>query len=938
MMDSALICQDDQRRHEVRRKESNGLDYLEVSDDQLKLKVYLLGKAPKDLLKENVTISGGRRIRDLQVLDLEIEYRSAPDLDDCLIVTVDKPGDFSNYSLCLVGLDESGRPTDKPFPGFDPRYACLEFNFKDGCPSDLDCMQPEICPPANLEEPEIDYLAKDYASFRQLILDRLAFIMPNWQERHVPDLSIALVELLAYTGDQLSYYQDAVATEAYLDTARQRVSVRRHARLVDYQVSEGCNARAWLFIKTDSDVELPSGEISFITGISEGAPAAGQVLAWEDLRNLPSNEYMVFEPLVAEAGKAIKLRQAHNEISFYTWGEKECCLERGATSASLTDSWVPVQAVQSQTPEKQKARKDKGNKKAKTPAPELAPPERTLDLKVGDILIFEEVFGPKTHNPADADPSHRHAVRLTNVELVVDPLYDLPVVEISWAEEDALPFPLCISSVGPAPNCEILEGISVARGNVILVDHGRRIESEPLGAPAVASVAEVCGNACCPPEVVARAGKFRPKLRRTQLTFSQLPQHDAPAAGQLIQDPRQALPQLKLANVPPAPDRSTALFSLEQLANQAGLESLVTWLTKREDARSSYLFGLLSAETKQLLIDHDPAKDPSDTLLSALTANLRLLLKWWTPRRDLLASSGDHRHFVVEMGNDRHAHLRFGDDKSGMKPAAAAEFYAAYRIGNGSAGNIGAEAISHVVSRQTISGVSLQPRNPMPASGGAEPERMEDVKLIAPHAFRQDLQRAITADDYAHIVMRDFPTRVQRAAAALRWMGSWYEVLVAIDPRLAVEADPDLLAEIKGHLYQFRRIGHDIAVAPARYVPLNIELIVCVEPDYLRGQVKAALLRLFSNRLLGGGQRGFFHPDNMSFGEGVYLSKIVAAAQAVPGVESIVVARFERLFEGPNREIENGILPLSPLEVARVDNDPSFAENGQLTLDMRGGR
>ena len=70
--------------------------------------------------------------------------------------------------------------------------------------------------------------------------------MPDWTERHVPDLGITLVELLAYVGDYLSYYQDAVATEAYLDTARRRISVRRHVRLVDYRMHDGCNARAWV--------------------------------------------------------------------------------------------------------------------------------------------------------------------------------------------------------------------------------------------------------------------------------------------------------------------------------------------------------------------------------------------------------------------------------------------------------------------------------------------------------------------------------------------------------------------------------------------------------------------------------------------------------------------------------------------------------------------
>ena len=47
-------------------------------------------------------------------------------------------------------------------------------------------------------------------------------------------------------GDRLAYWQDAVAVEAYLGTARRRTSVRRHARLLDYHVHEGCSARTLL--------------------------------------------------------------------------------------------------------------------------------------------------------------------------------------------------------------------------------------------------------------------------------------------------------------------------------------------------------------------------------------------------------------------------------------------------------------------------------------------------------------------------------------------------------------------------------------------------------------------------------------------------------------------------------------------------------------------
>ena len=39
-----------------------------------------------------------------------------------------------------------------------------------------------ICPPEQLAQPEINYLAKDYASFRQLMLDRLALLVPDWAD------------------------------------------------------------------------------------------------------------------------------------------------------------------------------------------------------------------------------------------------------------------------------------------------------------------------------------------------------------------------------------------------------------------------------------------------------------------------------------------------------------------------------------------------------------------------------------------------------------------------------------------------------------------------------------------------------------------------------------------------------------------------------------
>ena len=87
-----------------------------------------------------------------------------------------------------------------------------------------------------------------------------------------------------------------------------------------------------------------------------------------------------------------------------------------------------------------------------------------------------------------------------------------------------------------------------------------------------------------------------------------------------------------------------------------------------------------------------------------------------------------------------------------------------------------------------------------------------------------------------------------------------------------------------------------------------------------------------------GGVAGFFHPDNLTFGQGVALSALVAAAQSVAGVDNVRVTRLERRYEGPAGEVARGLLPLGPLEIARLDNDPSRPDDGLLEIIMEGGR
>ncbi len=825
------FCCDQRRRAAVKDHPTlNGIDFLEVVDHeepvqaerQRKLRVHFV-KPPTPPLTgitaANVHITGGVRVTDIRV-DEPLVFSG-----DVLEVHVTPRGDYSTYTLSLVG------PGGKPLEGLDPVLASVAFSFKVECPSDFDCRPQRVCPPDARPELALDYLAKDYASFRRLMLDRLSVLMPQWQERNPADLGVVLVELLAYVGDHLSYQQDAVATEAYLGTARRRVSVRRHARLVDYFMHDGCNARAWVHVRVDSaNVSLGKGSqlLTRVPGLSP--PLLREAAARE--------RALAARPEFFETLEAADFFVKHNRLPFYTWGDRECCLPRGATRATLAGSYP--------------------------------------DLRANHVLIFEEVLGPNTGEAQDADPAHRHAVRLTDAAAAKDPLGDVDITEIEWAAEDALPFALCISSTTDVQHGRrYLPEVSVALGNIVLADHGRTVSEsldpvpEDVLRPAPPGTA---ADRCAEAEPVRVRARYRPRLREQPLTQAATVARTAVVEGR----------KQRLALDPQAPAAAAFRWEMAQVLPAAYL------------------------------------KDPDG--------------RRWLPRRDLLSSDAFAADFVAEVEENGQATLRFGDDQYGLRPTPRTTLTATYRVGNGARGNVGADTIVHVVSNDArITAV----RNLLPARGGVEPETLEHVRQSAPHAFRVQ-ERAVTPEDYAAAAERH--SAVQRAAATVRWTGSWRTVFLTIDRLGGRPVDGPFEEELRRHLERFRMAGHDIEIDGPAHVSLEITLDVCVHADYFRGDVAAALLAALGSSTQPDGRRGLFHPDYFTFGQPVYVSRVLAAAQAVPGVRHVDVTQFRRLGDGGAGGLTEGVLRMGRLEIARLDNDPNFPERGVLRLTLKGGR
>jgi hypothetical protein len=769
----------------------NGIDYLEVLAGQTTLAVHFLHPLPGEpgsvpasggtgIDRRHVVIEGGDRVRGLRAV-------STSTSGEVLTVTVTGPGDFSTYRLRLENPADGRTPT-----GFDPQLGEVEFSFKAGCPIRFDCRPKDTCPPPVATSAVRDYLAKDYDSFRQLMLDRLATTLPEWRERNPSDLQVALVELLAFAADRLSYEQDAVATEAHLGTARRRVSVRRHARLLGYRMHEGCAARAFVHVKVPSAMPIEEGR-RFLTGPLGHAETLG------------------FQSLHALAAKP-----NHNEIGLYTWTDQECCLPKGATRATL-------------------ARR----------------PQKPLSLDVGDFLLLEEVRGSTSGQAADVDRTHRHVVRLTEVRDGEDPLDGTKVVEVAWADEDALPFPFCVSAMTEHQGVSSRQVCGVARGNIVLVEHG-------VAVPV-------------PEELTTEidvAGRWRPMLSQGRPTWAvryeefEPPGPDGtrrryPAAALLDLDPRAALP----------------------------------WVAVEDEEDN----------------DFDPVLD-------------------------LLGSFAEDAHFVVETEDDGTATLRFGDGTYGKKPNPAATHLATYRLGHGSSGNVGPEAINVLEPPEP----DVEVRNPLPATGGVDPEPTEQVRTDAPHAFRVQ-ERAVTEDDYGTI-LAERKRGVQRATGRMRWTGSWYSAFVTVDRVGGCEVDAAYRTQVSRFLDGYRMAGVDVDVSSPVPVPLEIELSVCARPDRFNTDVEADVLDALSSRVLPDGRRGMFHPDNFTFGTPVYLSRVYAAVLAVPGVGTVQATKFRRFSQADHGELANGVLRVRDLEIAQLANDPDVPERGLLTVSVAGGR
>jgi predicted phage baseplate assembly protein len=918
------IATSQDRRREVRAHHHNGLDLVEVHENRRELSLMFLEQTPHRVQPGNIRVDGPATQLSLSVTSVRRLSSSDPRLRDELIAELSAPGGAGVYRVSMVEARPDGQPGTVPLTSLDPQFtSCtIRFDIDQPAPSPLVA---QLSPPP-VPTPAATYLARDYEALRQLLLAGLAQDLSGWSEQHIPDLMVMLVELFAFLGDDLSYYQDAVATEAYLETARQRTSIRRHARLVGYPFHEGCHARAWICVEVNADCDLTLQNVSFL------AETTPETVAFSPLHATLPPPYGSGETTAGQPrGGVVPLRVAHNEIDIWHWGESDCYLPLGATEATLAE---PV---------------GKG--------------ASGLQLQPGDLLMFEEQVGA---DGGPADETHRHTVRLTRVERGTDPLLDRAIVEVAWDALDALPFALPVTTTANEP---ARTPCSVAHANLLLAGAGRVVANEQLDSLATTLTQPDMTWSCPYPDLNGVALHQSIRLRdlyhtwRAQITRWRRraqrgePLTEAQHAELARQFDDDLLDELGLDA------KATASSDLRAEADALGLWILLVRADDLLESRirrlrvlsrlavaSGPLSGPLLAEVRHDWGDgvtagldpHHPGawgsaaqattQDPTaaQPLLQLVDAQpIDGEPTAWEVTTGLVDVEPEARRVVVEMQDDRTAALRFNPATEPHGTLTAAT----YHVGNGSAGNVAAETITLIAGGPSA---VVSVRNPLPATGGRDPETLDDAKRAIPGCYLDNQQRALAPEDYVAIT-RTVPG-VRNAAASLDWSGNRLRMRVAVQPAVGEDPGRVLLHRVEHTLIVARRIGHDLVVTPPDYCPIAITLTVELDTYAIRDTVREQIAELLGSGTLADGTPAFFSPTRFSFGDALYQSALVAAVQEVDGVVSVPVASAQLLTPIRGTAAASDSISVSPTDIIRCDNDPSAMEHGSAELTLVGGR
>ncbi|HFE32032.1 MAG TPA: hypothetical protein ENJ17_01845 [Gammaproteobacteria bacterium] len=310
---------------------------------------------------------------------------------------------------------------------------------------------------------------------------------------------------------------------------------------------------------------------------------------------------------------------------------------------------------------------------------------------------------------------------------------------------------------------------------------------------------------------------------------------------------------------------------------------------------------------QQFTLKHTPltyvsADTPSGGLAS-LEVRVNELL--WQETASLYQAGADARVYAIHTRDDGSTTIQFGDGiEGGRLPTGQTNVRARYRKGVGTAANLDRDTLTTLLKKPL--GVT-EVSNPAPATGGADPEVIDDARQNAPLTVLT-LDRAVSVLDYQHYA-RAF-TGVAKAHALWIHSGPSRGIFITLAGPDGAEI-PATSSTYANLMSSLRRYGDPtLPLSLVNYQPTRFVLgmAVKVNADADSDTVLASLESTL---------REYFSFAKRDFGQHVSRDEVLAVAHSVQYVEAVRLTRFYRQGEAEGiADIIPSFLPVASLTVA----------------------
>ena len=811
-------------------------------------------------------------------------------------------------------------------------------------------------------------------SFRQSTLEAISSyrsesggnpVFKNWTARTSDDYGIALLEMWAYLGDILTFYQERIANEAFLRTAILRESVIQISALLDYKLAPGMAATTYLAftLEKDKQVDIP------VRLRVQSVPGQGE------------------KPQKFETAEAVTTFSSLNEIGLRT--TEPYNLDAGSTKAVVKGTNTGLKIGDYILAVGEEREKDPGDEHwdiRRLIDVQVDPQRQNTSIRWSEGLGYKLVPGSVAANPKlfvfrlqvwpfgynapdwnflppslrdanDQDAPYKYNWNNKFLpedeecrnQIFLDDVYGT-IHSGSW---------IALATVKSSKKKfsrytelyrvkEVAETVQIgytlaSKVTLLTVDdletmrEGRKvIEPEnitcfPLKGTSILAQSELMEQADRPIRDPVFGNRlvldgYYPDLQsgRTMILVGELAEKSAEYGTEVIQVDHVEHNDILTETVLILKKYLLYIYNVETVKIYGNVAKATHGETVFDEVLGS---GDASIEFQSFQLGKSPVTfvpQPGAICGAANTLQLRVDGVLWHETSTRYGHNGNERIYTVTIDNDNKMTAQFGDGVNGARLLSGRNnVTATYRQGLGKVGNVKANSLATLLDRP----VGLKSvTNLVGAQCGADPETLDAARFNAPNTVRT-FGRIVSLRDFEDAA-REY-AGVSKARASWMWDGEEQVVHLTVAGDGGAEIEGEVKKNLLGYLDARRDRNRNLRVETYRKVPVSVDVIIQVHPDYRDEDVQKATKSAL---------RSYFAFENLSLGQSIHLSDVYRVIQGADGLVAAKLNLF-RFKNGsdtekkglPSNKLVHDHLPIFSTELAVIG---TFASDVVVDVGM----